>query len=88
MGHKEGKVLHPLPEGGEVNGNDLEAEEEILPEGTLFNLISKVMIRGRENPDIGLDGFSSADSLHHPGLDCPQEFGLSLGPQVPHLIQE
>ena len=49
---------------------------------------SEIVVGGRQDPDICLDGLSSPHPLHDPGLDGPKELGLSFGPQVSHLVQE
>ena len=57
---QKGDVLLVLAEGGDVNGNDVEAEEEVLAEFPALDAVLEAAVGGGQDADIDLDGAAAA----------------------------
>ena len=49
-------ILGVLPEGRKVNGDHVNAVIEIFPEFPFPDRFPQILVRGRDHPDIDLDG--------------------------------
>ena len=88
MGHQSGEVIQPLTEGGQGNGEDVEPEEEVLPEGAGGDLVLQPPVGGRDHAHVHPQRILRPDPLQLAGLQRPQQLGLRLGAQVPDLVEE
>ena len=64
-------VLAPVPERRELDLDDPEPVEEVLPEAPLADLLAEVGVRGRDDPDVDRNPASPSDSLEFPLLQHP-----------------
>ena len=71
---KERDVLGTLPQRRNVDGDDIDAIKEIFSEPSGLDQFLKVLIRGREDPDVDLPLPSASNPEKPARLDDPQEF--------------
>jgi hypothetical protein len=65
-----------------------QAEEEVLAEAALCDLLLEVLVRGGDRPHVHLDGLLRADPLDLAFLEHPQHLGLGAQAHVAHLVEE
>ena len=81
-------VARPFPERRDLDGNDVEAVVEILPEGLFVDHIQQIPVGSGDDAHVDRDGPGAA----HPGdlhfLQHPQQMDLHLQGQVADLVEE
>ena len=80
MGHGD-DVLLPLPQGGDVDADDVQPVEEIGPEQTALHRLLQIAVGGN-------DQLGAGEALNGLLLNQLQELGLDMGGQLADLIQE
>lgn len=85
---QHGEVGNSLPQGWKINRHGIDAEEEVQPEGSLFDLAAEVSVGGGD--EAGGDGtrFMSTDAYEGSVLEDLQEFGLDGNIEATDLIEE
>ena len=83
-----GDVLGPLPQRRDVDGKDVQAVEEILPELSLLHRLQEVPVRGRDEAHVHRDGLESAHPLEALVLDRLEELCLHLPRDLADLVQK
>src|SRR5271168_4934830 len=73
-----GIVLDALAQRRQPQGNDVEAKEQILAKKTLLDQHEEILVRRRDDADIGLDRHAAADGRIFALLKHAQESGLRL----------
>ena len=86
--HQDGDVLAPVAQGRQGDLEDVEAEEEVLPEALGLDLRLELAVRRAEHPDVHLQLHLAAQPAQPPLLEDPQQLGLQLEGDLPHLVQE
>jgi hypothetical protein len=81
-------VLLPLPERRDVDGDDAEPIQQILPESPRLHLFVHVPVGGRDDADVDALGLPTADGRDLAALQHPQELRLELHGHVPDLVEE
>ncbi len=81
-------VVPPLPERRQIQGDDVDPEVEVLAELPLLHEAEKVLVRGRDDPDIHLLRLAAADHAHLAVLEHPEELDLHGGIRLADLVQE
>ncbi len=69
-------VLPALAQGGNDDLDDVEPEEEIVPEPALLHRHLEVLLGGAEEPDVDGEIFVPPDPPEGPLLDRPQQLAL------------
>ena len=87
MGHGD-DVLLPLPQGGDVDADDVQPVEEIGPEQTALHRLLQIAVGGNDQPEVQLDLLGAGEALNGLLLNQLQELGLDMGGQLADLIQE
>src|SRR5262245_59182029 len=85
---ERGDVLAPVAQRRDADGDDAQAEVEVLPEGPLLDLRVEILVRGCDDADVDLDGARGSQALHFPFLQHAEHLGLRLGGHIPDFIQE
>ena len=88
MVHQEGNIGLAFPDGGDVNGNDVETVKQIFPKAALLNLFFKIFIGGADHAYIHGDGFFSAYFFKGAFLKEPQQLYLQKFGQFGDFIQK
>ena len=88
MGHQRGQILQPLPQRREVEWEDIEAKEEVLPKSALPHLLLQRAVGGGHHPHIHPQRPLRADALKLPGFQGAEQFRLGFGAQVSHLVEK
>ncbi len=61
--HQHGKVVAPLPQGWQVDGEHAQAIVQVGPEPALVRPRLQVAVRGRDHPHVGPDRLVTTDPL-------------------------
>ena len=81
-------ILNPLPQRQNGQGKDVEAIEEILAEPPGQYLLPQVLVGGRDNSYVHMNGFGSAHPLEALLLQDTQNLCLGLEAHIPDFIQK
>src|SRR6185436_5967409 len=81
-------VLDPLAQWWNLDGEDIEAVEEILAEGPVGDGFPEVAVGGGDHAHVDSDGANAPQSLHGPVLEHSEQLGLGLERQVPDFVEE
>src|ERR687892_202905 len=71
-----------------VDGNDIQAIEEVFPELPFLHHLLERSMRGRDEADVGGERLRSAQPLERPFLQQPQQLDLDRGGELADLIEE
>ena len=82
------QVCDALAQGREVDGHCVDAEEEVQPEGSVFNLITEVGIGGRDQPRGDGAWFMAAHTDEGSVLQDLKQFGLNSQIEAADLVQK
>ena len=85
---EQGDVLHPLAEGRDAERDDVQLEEQVLPETALGDELLQALARGGQDPGVDRHRFRGADRLALAFLDDPDELGLGLEAHLADLVEK
>ena len=83
---ERGDVFGALAQGGQVNLDGVESEEEVLSEAPGSDLFFQVGVRRREQAHVCAPRLRRADALELSGLKHAQEFCLEVDGHVRYLV--
>ena len=83
-----GDVFLVFAQGGDMDGNDVEAEEKVLAEFLAFDAFFQTAVGGGDDADVHLDGAVAAHALQFAFLQDAQELGLDLRGNLADFVQE
>ena len=86
--HQRGDVVRPLSQWRNVQGQDVEPEQQVLAELPLLGRFGEVLVGRRDDAHVYRDRSLAAEPLDHAGLEHAQQLRLRLEAQVADLIQE
>src|SRR5690606_28032953 len=81
-------VAGAFAQGREFNGEDVEAEEEVLAEAALAREGFEVLVGGGDDADVHAAGGVGADGLDLVVLEGAEELGLGDGREFGDLVEE
>ncbi len=85
---ERGDVLAPPAQGRDLEDQDGQAVEEVVPEGALAGGGHQVAVGGADQAEVRLHGGGGAHGIHLTGLEGAQELGLQGQRQLAHLVEE
>ena len=85
---EEGDVAGALPQGGQLDGEDVEAEEEVGAELAGLHHGGQVAVGGGHQPDVRPQGAAAAHPFVGPLLQHPQHLALHPGRELGDLVEE
>src|SRR5215469_893386 len=88
MVHQQRNILAPLPQGRNLDRENVEPVEKILTKLVLPNHGSEIAMRRGNQPHVYLDRLRASETLELLLLDCPQQFRLEFQADIPDLIQK
>src|SRR3972149_6968461 len=88
MADQKWDVFLALPQGGQMNRNEVEAIEEVFAEAAVLDLVFEVLVGGRYQPHVYLDPLRAPDGLYLLFLEHAQEFHLRLPGHLGYLVKE
>src|SRR5215472_5151986 len=88
MVHQQRDILAPLPQGRNLDRENVEPVKEILTKLLLPNHGSEIAMRRRNQPHVYLDRLRASEALELLLLDCPQQFRLEFQADIANLIQK
>ena len=83
-----GHIAAAFAQGGEVYLYDIEPVEEIGSERTFFHLRIKVLVAGRDQPEIGAQHPVSAEAFELLLFKHPQQLRLHVDGQIANLVKK
>jgi hypothetical protein len=85
----EGKdVLLPVFQGGDLDGDDIQAVEQILPELLSLGHVMQIPVGGRQNPHIHFPLPVGAHGTHRPAFQHMEELGLDGQGEFADFVQK
>ena len=81
-------IRFPLAERRHVDGDDVEPVVQVITEGARLHHRRQVAVRGRDQPDVDLDGARTAQPFEFVLLQYTQDLRLGIGAHVADLVQE
>lgn len=81
-------LIHAFAQGWNMQADDIEPEEQILPETFFSHLGGEVAVGGGDDADIDDDGTRMSDRLDLPVLQEAEETRLGRGGQESDLVEE
>jgi len=81
-------ILHAVAQRRDLDGDDVEAEEQVLAEFLALDAFLEVPVGGGDDADVDLDGAVAADAFEFAFLEDAQELGLDLGRDFADFVQE
>ena len=88
MIYEERYILTAHSQRGEIDRDDIDPKEEILPNFTGFNHFPEVAVGGRDEPKIRFPGPAVPDGKVNAVVDCPQQLDLHIQAQFPDFIEK
>ena len=85
---KVADVVAPLPQGRDLDVDEVQAVEEVLPEVARLDLLDDILVGGGDHLDIEGHQLGAADGDQLPLLQDAQEFCLHIQRHVGDLVQE
>src|SRR5712692_7998171 len=88
MGDQEWDVFPSLPQWGHPNFDDVDAEEQVLPEPAQSDFFADVSIRGGHEAHVKWDRLPPSQATDGALLQGPEQLGLKRGTQLAELVEE
>ena len=85
---RAGEVFLAVAQGGDEEGDDVEAVEEVLAKIALGDFVFEVLVGGGDDADIDVDGVGGADGEETLLVQGPQDLGLCFEAHVTDLVEE
>src|ERR1043165_9320501 len=85
---EERNVFTALPKRGQIQCNNVDAVVQVFAELSFANELLQVLVRGRYNAHIHLDGLHPADPGELSFLYHAKQLGLRLGAETADLVEE
>src|SRR5262249_36544111 len=82
------EILPALADRGDVNGEEPQPGEEVLPEPPLVHERAEVAMRGGDHLDVDRDLPLAPDGAHLPFLEHPEQLRLERGGHLADLVEE
>jgi len=86
--HQQGDVGPALAQRRQVNGEDVEAIEQVVSKPAQRDLFLERLIRRRDHPHVDFDRLCPADAEKRAILEHPQQLDLGGRGHLPHFIEE
>src|SRR5439155_143304 len=86
--HQHQQVIVPLPQWGQVNGEDAQAVIQVRPELPILGPRLQVAVGRRDQPHVGADRLVAPDALERLLLEHAQHLGLGGRRHVADLVEE
>src|SRR5581483_93035 len=83
---EQGNVLFPFPERRKVNGDDLEAVEQVLAERMVADGFGEIAVRRGDGADVDDLRARASDGKDFAGLEKAEEFHLAFGRHFADLV--
>jgi len=85
---EEREIFGALAEGGDLDGENVQAVKEVAAEGALGNKFREVLIGGGDNADVHALGAVAAEAFEFLLLEDAKEFGLEFEGKVADFIEK
>src|SRR5680860_1613840 len=88
MLNQQWQVIVSIPQGREVDGDDIEAVKQIFAEPASLYLLRDDLVGGGDHTGINLDRHGTADAFELPFLKDPQQLLLCRKRHLPDLVEQ
>ena len=85
---EQGDIFPTGPQRRQMDGDNVDAIEEIIPQGALAHLFGKVAVGGCHNANIGNNGLIAPDRGVAAAFDGAQQFDLQIGIDLADFVQK
>ena len=85
---EQGNVLHALSERGQVDLNNVQAVIKIFAKSAVLNELFEIVVGGRDDSHVDLDGFVRANGDELALLDDPQQLSLGFDAEGADLVEK
>ena len=85
---EERDVLFAVAQGRDVEGDDVEAVEEVFAEVAAGDLLFEVFVGGGDDADVDVRGCGGADGVEALLVESAEDFGLGLEAHVADFVEE
>ncbi|GBD29002.1 hypothetical protein HRbin32_00086 [bacterium HR32] len=85
---EQGDVLHPLPQGRQLDGYHAEAVEQVLAEAAVPDGLPQVLVGGCDDAHVHPHGFVAPHPLEGALLQDPEQLHLHGGAHVADFVEE
>ena len=85
---EQGDVLAPVAQGGDLDGDDVEAVEEVLAERAGAGALAEVAVGGGDDPHVDRALLARADGAHGAALEHVQQLGLEGRGHLADLVEQ
>ena len=85
---QRGEVVRPLAQGGDSQGNDVQAVVEILSKAAFANGLLRVHIGGGNDSDVNRDRIAPTDPIDLALLQDSEQLCLQVNGDLRYFIQE
>ena len=88
VGGQRRDVLFSFPERRQKDGDDVQAEEEVLAEQSVPDGLFEIPVRGRDDPDVELPDPGVADPAAFPFLEKAEQLDLRRQGDLSDFVEE
>ena len=88
MEEQHRNIRLPLPQGRNMDGDNVQAEEKVLPEPARLTFLLQILVGGGDDPHIRFYGLFPPQALYLLLLDGPQHLGLGGQGHIADFIQK
>ena len=81
-------IFFALAQRRQVEGDDVEAMEQIFAEAAFADEFAQIFVGGGEDADVDFDGFGAAEAHELALLDHAQKLGLGFGADGGNFVEE
>ena len=86
--HQSVEVIGPIAQARHLDGEDIQAIEEVSTELAVLDGCLDVPVSGGDDPNVATDGLVVTHTLEDPLLQHPQQLHLHRGAHVADLVKE
>src|SRR5207248_9613867 len=88
MKNQQPQIISSFPQRGQRDREAAQTIIEVLAKSTLFDELGEILIAGRQEPHVGVNGFISPQALESFLLENAKKLTLSQGRKRGHFIKE
>ena len=88
MPHQCRQIARPVAQRWQLNGNHIQAEEQILAEAAVGHRAGEILVGGGQNAHVDLDRLAATHAFDFARFDGAQQLGLRLGTEVAYFVEK
>src|SRR5439155_8075719 len=88
VANEEGKIFGAFAESGNLDGENVEAVEEVAAERAFGDTLGKIGVRGGDNADVHALSAIAAEAFEFLLLEDAKKFGLQFERKIADFVEE